>query len=202
MHHSKAISSFTRVESVKSKNLTKVFALTIGIFLISLSFANIARANGEQVTRQYLAADGFLCGLSLTACPDVAVAGNGDKIAISGSGTFTPGSDVSTGGGTFTHTNSAGTVLGTGTWHAEELVSFTSFGTASPTSSLEGGIVVLQVELESTSGATLHAILTIGCLLGTPPAGSFEGIHLNVVGGPDFSTTVSGITVFVQLSDQ
>jgi hypothetical protein len=200
----------------------RAYALTVGIILLGLSFANTARADTEQVTRQYFAGGGAaLCSLSPTFCPDVAKAGNGDTITVSGSGTLTPGDKEVSGGGTFVHKNSAGVVLASGTWSAEELVSWKSFGLAGAgfPSGFEGGVAVLQVHLTPSAGGDhdgavhsqaapssegarheggLNAILTITCLLGTPvPGAGEEGFTLAVTGGPNFSQSVSGNTLFI-----
>ena len=134
------------------------------------------------------------------ACPDVSRASNGDTVAITGSGSFTPGDDDAEGRGTFTHRSATGAVLAHGTWKAEELVSFVSFGSGSAQglpSNFEGGIAVLKVELRTSSGVEVGAVLLISCELGNPPAGTFEGISLNV-GFINFNTPVSGFTVFIQ----
>jgi len=154
--------------------------------------------------------------LSPTFCPDVAKAGNGDTIAVSGSGTFTPGEREASGGGTFVHKNSAGVVLASGTWRAEGLISWKSFGLAGAglPPGFEGGVAVLQVHLTPSAGGErddaiqsrmapsseggLEATLTITCLLGTPvPGAGEEGITLAVTGGPNFSHSVSGNTLFI-----
>jgi len=142
----------------------------------------------------------LLCSLDPTACPDVSRASNGDTISFAGTGSFTPSDDDAEGRGTFTHTTAAGKVLAHGTWKAEELVSFVSFGSGSAQglpSNFEGGIAVLKVELRTSSGVEVRAVLLISCELGTPPAGTAEGITLNV-GFINFNKPVSGFTVFIQ----
>ena len=143
----------------------------------------------------------MLCSLDLTACPDVSSASNGDTVSITGSGSFTPGDDDAEGGGTFTHKNAAGAVLVSGTWKAEELVSFVSFGSASAQglpANFEGGVAVLKVELRPSSGGEVRAVLLISCELGNAPAGTFEGITLNVKGFLNFNHPLSGLTIFIQ----
>ena len=199
----------------------RAYALTVGIILLGLSFAPVARADREQATRQYFAGGGAaLCSLSPTFCPDVAKASNGDKITVSGSGSFTPGDKEVSGGGTFVHRNSAGVVLASGTWRAEELVSWKSFGLAGAglPAGFEGGVAVLQVHLTPSAGGErddaisshatpsseggLQATLTITCLLGTPvPGAGEEGITLAVTGGLNFSQSVCGNTLFIVTED-
>ncbi len=184
-----------------------MYALTLGIILLSLTLTNVARANSdeEQLTRRFLAGAGPLCSLPPSpegpACPDIARAANGDTVALSGSGKFEPGDDDASGRGTFTHT-SHGVVLASGKWKVEELVSFKSFGLAGPgfPPTFEGGVAVLRIELRPSSGGKIQALLTINCLLGSPPAGVDEGIQLNV-GFLNFDHSVSGFTVFIQVAD-
>lgn len=182
----------------------RIVALTVGIILFSLTFANAAHADNVQATRQFLAGSGFLCSLAPTACPDITSASNGDKVLLTGSGTFTPGDDDASGGGTFTHMSGT-TVVGSGTWKAETLVSFTSFGPSpSAPPNAEGGQAVLKVELKASSGAEFDAVLVVGCTLDATQAaipGAFEGIRLNINGGPNFNMVApfpnAGFTVFI-----
>ena len=173
----------------------RIYALTVGIILLSLTFANATRADSEQATRQFLLGTGVLCTLGIPdACPDIASASNGDQVLVTGSGKFTPGDDDASGGGTFKHMRGT-TVVASGTWKAEELVSFKSFGVTPGVG--EGGKAVLKVVLKSSSGLVLHGVLVIGCELGSPPAGAFEGITLKVFRVINFNTPVSGITIFL-----
>jgi hypothetical protein len=144
-----------------------------------------------------------LCTLGPGSCPDISRASNGDTVAITGKGSFTPGDDDAEGRGTFIHANAAGKVLAHGTWKAEELVSFKSFGSGSAQglpANFEGGIAVLKVELRTSSGVEVRAVLLISCELGNPPAGTFEGITLNA-GFINFNTPVSGATLFIQVGE-
>jgi hypothetical protein len=205
---------------VKSQHV-RISALAVGTILLSLTFANAAHANSEQATRQYFAGGGkALCSLSPTFCPDRARASNGDTVTIAGSGRFNPDEEDASGRGTFVHKNSAGAVLASGTWRAEELISWKSFGLAGPgfPAGFEGGVAVLRVHLTPSGGGEkdgsfltrstplsgeekhergLDALLTITCVLGTPVAGADEGIHLNVIGGPNFSDSIGGNTLFI-----
>jgi hypothetical protein len=125
-------------------------------------------------------------------------------VLLTGSGTFTPGDDDASGGGTFTHMSGT-TVVGSGTWMAEMLVSFTAYG-PSPGNppNIEGGQAVLKVELKASSGAEFDAVLVVGCTLDATQAaipGAFEGITLNVIGGPNFNIVApfpaAGFSVFI-----
>ena len=53
---------------------------------------------------------------------------NGDQIAITGEAEFSVNPKSVEGAGSFTHTNSGGTVLATGTWEATNLLDYQSYG--------------------------------------------------------------------------
>lgn len=169
---------------------------------VSSSFAtrSVTAAN-TSMTFTYLAGSGFLCGLhpKLPPCPDIAVADNGDRISVNGSGTFSVSPKSVTGGGMFTHRNAAGTVLAHGTWVATDLVSFVSYGAASSPfpANFFGGRVSIRVTLFVGSTPVHTAILSITCELGSPPDGHHEGITLNVQDAINFNKSVSGVTVFI-----
>src|SRR5213594_2345107 len=83
-------------------------------------------------TFTYLIATDFLCGLDPSACPAISrSAGLGDTIELTGSGTFSLRPKAVSGGGTFVHKNAAG-VFAMGKWDAVALLSFQSYGSASP----------------------------------------------------------------------
>ncbi len=159
-----------------------------------------ALADGGSQTFQYLAGTGSLCGLATNACPDVARASNGDTVEITGQGTFVTGEDDSaTGGGTFVHRDSTGKVLASGTWTAEELVSFTLFGpdpTGALPPNLVGGLALIEVELTPT-GSSQHvdAVLQVDCAINSPTGA--EGVRLAVEDALNFNQEVSGFTVFI-----
>ncbi len=152
------------------------------------------------MTFTYLAASGPLCGLPApNPCPDIAVADNGDRISVNGSGTFSIFPKSVTGSGMFTHRNAAGTVLATGTWVATDLVSFVSYGNEVPMfpPTFFGGRLAIKVTLFLGSTPVHTAILSITCEIGSPPAGHHEGITLNVQDAINFNKSVDGFTVFV-----
>ncbi len=176
----------------------RLFGPTVGItLLLALSFANVAFADSGSHTIDFLTGSGPLCGLAPTACPDIAMASNGDMVLLTGSGTITTHPDSATGSGTFTHEDSSGNVKASGTWTATQLLSFVSYG-SSPgfPPGFEGGKAVILVHLS----VGFDAILTVICGLGSPPPGQHEGIHLNVLDVINFNKQVSGFTVFIQTS--
>src|SRR5215472_18473390 len=126
-----------------------------------------ASAQSATVTYHYLAGAGLLCPAN---CPDVASAPNGDTISISGSGTLSIHPASVTGGGSFTHKDASGTVLAEGTWTAQQLLSFVSYGTGPPVPpNFEGGKALMLIHLSpSTGGSGFNGVLRITCLIGSP----------------------------------
>jgi hypothetical protein len=126
---------------------------------------------------------------------DTAMAADGSTITLTGHGTLTAGPDsAATGGGTFT--NSRGE---SGTWTVSGVEGFVSYGTRLPGSSFPpppatGGMTKLRVAL--SNGQT--GVLTIFCVIGSPPPPVMEGIHLVLVGGvsDNYTMQMSGNTIF------
>src|SRR5215469_4511889 len=174
-------------------------ALIVSSLLLLASVAS-ASAKSATVTYDYEAGAGVVC--SVMVCPDVASAPNGDTITIAGQGTLSIRPKSVTGGGTYIHKNASGTVLDQGTWTAQQLLSFVSYGTmpgVPPT--FEGGKALVRIHLSpSTGGSGFDGVLRITCLIGSPPAGAHEGIRLNVQGGSNFNKEVSGNTLFIRTS--
>ena len=152
-------------------------------------------------TYEYHAGDAFLASLNPAFSPDVAMASNGDRIVLTGTGTLSVFPKSVTGGGTFTHKNVAGTVLATGTWTAIELLTFQSYGaSAALPPTFRAGLAMIRVHLSpSAGGAGLDATLRISCRLPATdvPGGFEEGIRLAVDNAVNFNREVSGNTVFV-----
>lgn len=167
---------------------------------LAVAFAGVGTigAAADGIQYHYLTGSGPLCSLGATACPDIARASNGDTVEISGEGTFVTGSDDATGGGTFVHKDSAGNVKANGTWTAEGLLSFTSFGGNFPglPPNFEGGLARFEVALHPAgSDRTIEAVLQVDC--GINSATGAEGVQLAVEDALTFNQEVSGLTVFI-----
>lgn len=170
------------------------------LVLVLLAFgAQSASADSGAARYQYLLGTGFVAGLpAALEGPDVAMAENGDTIALTGQGTFSLHPKSLTGGGSFTHKDAAGHVRASGTWTATQLLSFHSFGSGSvqgiPPQN-EGGKALLRIHLSPG----FDAILRVTCLLGDKvPAGAHEGIRLAGQGALNFNQEVSGETLFIR----
>src|SRR5260370_5866485 len=110
---------------------------------------------------------------------DTAVAPDGSSIFFKGIGTVQAGpGGTATGGGTYSINGGP-----TGTWTATAVDGFVSYGTRLPGSTLPpppatGGKATLRVSM--SDGQT--GVLTIFCIIGSPPPSVGEGIHL-ILGG-------------------
>jgi hypothetical protein len=140
----------------------------------------------------------------------VAVAANGDRVRLTGSGTLNTASEKATGFGTFVHTSSTGAVVGFGSWEATGVQSATIYPCGGPglPDNACGGIVVLKVHVSATttSAGAVEAdgLLTIDCEI-NPPSPGIEGIKVQIPGVIDFDTTEfsqGGLTVFLARIDQ
>lgn len=130
--------------------------------------------------------------------PDVAKAQNGSTVTIVGVGSFNAGPDKAAGGsGTYAVKDAQGSTTSAGTWSVTGVLGFVSYGSATAQGLpdfLWGGQVKLAVHL--SNGA--DGVLTVFCLLGSPPAGKDEGITLVLGQGGNFTKPVNGETVFIK----
>jgi hypothetical protein len=147
--------------------------------------------------------------------PNVSEASNGDRVAVTGGGVFSVHPKSVTASGSFTHTDSQGNVVASGSWTATELRSFEFYGCGvltftDPDTTLPpnfcGGALKLAVIL-TPSGTTLAlpGTLTVFCIVGpqTPathddPTG--EGVTLVVADVLNFNKIVSGMNIYIQTS--
>lgn len=184
------------------KNI-KIFVLALIVAVVGFaSMAGRSVSAGETANYSYLIGEGFLCDLDPSACPDISTASNGHTVEVTGSGTLSIHPKSVTGAGTFVHKDAEGDVLAEGTWTAEQLISFHSYGSGSVQGlpeELEGGLALIRVGLYVGGEKVSTAILQVDCLLGDKiPSGAAEGIRLAVQGAPNFNKEVSGFTVFVR----
>ena len=143
--------------------------------------------------------------------PNFGVAANGDQIAVTGEGEFSVNPNSVTGAGEFTHTDSGGNVLATGTWTATGLLDYQSYGCGEVFGDpippdLCGGAVKMRVTL-TPNGTSLQlpGTMTVFCVIGPQAPQSIlgpltEGVTLNVPGIINFNHSAGGDNVYVQIS--
>jgi hypothetical protein len=139
-------------------------------------------------------------------------AAHGDTVELTGAATFTLQPKSITGEGplvgavfgpipnSFTHRDRDGSVLATGTWEPTDVLSYQSYGPATPEQiaefgglppGTEGGKLMMKVAL-FVGGVHVHdGIITIVCLLGNPPKHAEETALVLVQGaGLNFNEPV------------
>ena len=143
--------------------------------------------------------------------PNFGVAANGDQIAITGEGEFSVNPNSVDAAGHFTHTDSSGNVMATGTWTATGLIEYQSYGCGEVFGdpippNLCGGAVKVRVTLKpGGTSLQLPGILTVICVIGTHAPQSIleprtEGVTLDVPGIVNFNHGAGGDNVYIQLS--
>jgi hypothetical protein len=145
-------------------------------------------------------------GTRLRACP------NGDRVVVTGDGSFSVHPKSVQAGGEFTHLDPAGSVLGGGTWTATELLSFNFYGCRFiPALGVDlgdddlcGGAVKLRVVLDTPTGS-FQGVMTVFCIVGPKAPTSHndpseEGVALNIPGVINFNHADGGENIWVRVS--
>ena len=127
--------------------------------------------------------------------------------ASTGEGLFSIHPKTVSANGNFTHSDSQGNVLGSGTWVATQLLSFQAYGCGVVLGfpippNLCGGKLMLRVQLTSESGQ-FEGILSVFCIIGPNPPNSHddesgEGARLDIIGVNNFNKIVSGGNVYIK----
>src|SRR5262249_31697075 len=140
--------------------------------------------------------------------PNLGTAANGDMVMITGHADFSVNPKSAEGSGTFTHTASNGTVRGSGSWTATELLDYQSYGCGIVFDiplppNFCGGKVKLRVTLTTPAGQ-LPATMTVICIIGpNPPDRGFggqrsEGAMLDAPGVVSCHPPAGGDNVIIQ----
>lgn len=186
--------------------MRRLLLLASMLSLLLVSGAQTAQATAGPSTFQWEVGAGTICDLG-GVCPNIAMASNGDTIAVRALGNLDAEEREASGGGTFEHRTSSGALVSSGTLRAKRLLAFTFYGCAGPgdgfPSNFCGGRATLLVRLvghpASNPSATVKAngILVVTCLFGSPPAGAEEGFTLDVKHLINFNESVRGDTLFI-----
>ncbi len=131
-----------------------LFVVATGLLAILVPVVMVRAAPGSGSSASgsfnFLLGQGPLCSLEETACPDIAMAANGDTVAVNGTGTLSVHPSSVSGGGMFVHRDASGQERAHGTWEAKQLMSFVSYGNGEPQglpANLFGGQAVIRVTL-------------------------------------------------------
>jgi hypothetical protein len=124
-----------------------------------------------------------------------ATAADGSTIFVNGDGTFQAPNGSAAGGGPYTLENSAGTIVGSGTWTVDSAQNFVFYGVTP--SGIVAGEAKFNVHLTGGPLAGEDGTLTIWCIAGgLAPAGKSEGIALVLGQGGEFTHSGFGPNFF------
>jgi hypothetical protein len=150
--------------------------------------------------------------LLVMEAPNFGRAPNGDRVVVTGGGSFSLHPKSVTASGEFTHLDPAGNVRGGGTWTATELLSFDFYGCRFIPAlgvdlgddNLCGGAVKMRVVLDTPSGQH-QGILTVFCIVGPNAPTSHndpseEGVTLDIPGIINFNHADTGDNIWVRTS--
>jgi len=149
--------------------------------------------------------------LLVMEAPNFGRAPNGDRVVVTGDGSFLVHPKSVQASGEFTHLDPVGNVLGGGTWTATELLSFNFYGCRFiPAEGVDlgddnlcGGAVKLRVVLDTPTGQA-NGIMTVFCIVGPKAPTSHndpseEGVALNIAGGINFNHSDGGENIWVRV---
>jgi len=196
------------------------------ILALLLGAAPLSAQNPAPVPEYtFVVASGFLCDSG--NCPAVARSERRDTYEFTGAGTFNAQTKAVSAAGTFAHKIPNGTVVETGVWTSNQLISFDSYGAApnalrqrgivagvpgfrpnlSPMSFNPvpiGGLAVFRIRLLPASGMPMSAVLQVNCALADAPRDrSADGIRLKLDKSPaEFSEELGGSVMFLAMPPQ
>lgn len=123
--------------------------------------------------------------------PAMGKASNGMTVSVSGAGGFREKGKAAYGGGEY---YSDDPMIGAGTWTANQLSTFESYGNDGDGS--VGGRVIVSVTLNSNSGKKFQAMLQMQNCIGNSPTSCAEGVRLDIKGGLNFNEEICGPVTF------
>jgi hypothetical protein len=185
---------------MKLKALLSLFALTIGTAVLVLTLLVGGAAGGHGKGKGHNNGSGSHGRIGYHFLVLDQIAGASDRLILQGDGSFNR--NRASGGGTFDHflagTGPPATLVATGTWKAEDVVSWSpglSHGL------LEGGTLTIHATVKPRGQPVIkNVLLAIYCNLGPAgfSTGHAEGVDVTIPGGPFFTQTSppTGLTVF------
>jgi hypothetical protein len=181
--------------------------LVAGLLLIvSAMTPAIALGHTSKAAYDWHVGDELLQSLGFPV-GEQAMAPNGDVVTIEGTGSFSADGKWATGGGTFSHHVAATDATITGTFTADRVISFQSYGCGEDAGEplppdFCGGLLKLAITATPDAAPSVHlaAALTINCEIGpNVPASVVEGVRVNVYDVINFNKPVpeSGANLYV-----
>jgi hypothetical protein len=185
---------------MRPKALLSLLALTVVTVILVLTLLVGGAAGGHGKGKGHNNRSGSHGRIGYHFLVADQIAGQPDRLIIQGDGSFNR--NRASGGGTFDHflagTGPPATLVATGTWKAEDVVSWSpglSHGV------FEGGTLMIHATVKPVGQPAIrNVLLAIYCNLG--PAGFTtghpEGVDVTIPGGPFFTQTSppTGVTVF------
>jgi hypothetical protein len=177
-----------------------LFALTLGTALLLLALLAGGAAGGHGKGKGHTNGSGTHGRIGYHFLVADQIVGQPDRLIIQGDGSFNR--NRASGGGTFDHflagTGPPATLVATGTWKAEDVVSWSpglSHGI------FEGGTLMIHATVKPVGQPAIrNVLLAIYCNLGPAgfSTGHAEGVDVTIPGGPFFTQTspTTGVTVF------
>jgi hypothetical protein len=185
---------------MRLKALLSILALTVATAVILLALLAGGAAGGHGKGKGHNNGSGFHGRIGYHFLVADQIAGTPDRLIIQGDGSFNR--NRANGGGTFDHflagTGPPATLIATGTWKAEDVVSW-SPGTSHGV--FAGGTLMIHATLKPIGHPVIrNVLLEIDCNLGPAgfTTGKPEGVVVTFPGGPTFIPTspTTGVTVF------
>src|SRR5438477_3545051 len=185
---------------MRRKTLAGLAGLTLAVALLALALLVGIAAGGDGPGKGHSNGSGTHGRTGFHFLVLDQIAGTSDRLIVQGNGSFNR--NRASGGGTFDHflagTGPPATLVATGTWKAEDVVSW-SPGTSHGV--FEGGILMIHATVKPLGQPTIkNVLLEIDCNLGPAgfSTGKPEGVVATIPSGPTFIPTspTTGVTVF------
>src|SRR5947208_3172108 len=185
---------------MRRKTLAVLAGLTLAVALLALALLVGIAAGGHGPGKGHSNGSGTHGRTGFHFLVLDQIAGTSDRLIFQGNGSFNR--NRASGGGTFDHflagTGPPATLVATGTWKAEDVVSWSpglSHGV------FEGGILMIHATVKPVGQPAIrNVLLEIDCNLGPAgfSTGNPEGVVVTIPGGPTFIPTspTTGVTVF------
>jgi hypothetical protein len=179
------------IQTRKEENTMKIECrrfLAAAIFLFPLVFISTAMSQEENAFQWFV--------FSVTP-PQSAMASDGSKILVTGSGTFLVGeAEQVTGGGTWATFNASGVATGSGKFQVTRFVKFDlAPGSVPGQPTFHAGLAFLRIVYDDGG----QGVLVVGCNLGpTSPPSVPEGFSASK-GFVDYWNGFNGPTLFVAI---
>jgi len=139
--------------------------------------------------------------------PQVSQAANGDVVSITGEGLFSIHPKTVSANGNFTHSDSQGNVLGSGTWVATQLLSFQPYGcgvcarfpnSSQPLWRQADAARPAHFRIRSVRGHSFGVLHHWPQSPNSHDDESGEGARLDIIGVNNFNKIVSGGNVYIK----